>query len=316
MKSAKPVLTVVVPVHCGGHWLEQSLESLASEAAPDVEIVVIDSSPDDSSAVIVERYSDRLSLELLARPDLDNWRTKTNFGVDHARADHVCTLHQDDLWLSGRLAAVRNWIETAPDAALHLAPTAIIDRHGRSIGTWRCPLSDGAAPSAELLERLLVQNFVAIPSPVWRRDAWLACGGLDLDLWYTADWDVWLKLSSHGEVHYHDQVTAAFRVHGDSLTVTGSRDRGDFESQMQTVLDRHLVRVAAGRSAPVGRAARASIRINSALAAASTGSVAAFARAALALIGLGPTGLVRYLRDSRLVERVVPRLRAKFSGGF
>lgn len=316
MTPAPPFLTVIVPVHRGGPWLTDTLESLAAEAAGDVDVLVIDSSPDDSAAAVVRSYAGRLALELLARPDLDNWRTKTNFGVAHARAAHVCTLHQDDLWLPGRIAAVRAWIAAAPEAALHLAPTAIVDRDGRAIGTWRCPLPDGAAPAAQILERLLVQNFVAIPSPVWRRDAWLACGGLDEALWYTADWDVWLKLSSRGEVHYHDKVTAAFRVHGGSLTVTGSRDPADFEAQMRTVLDRHLGRVPASRSAPVGRAARASIRINSALAAASAGSVAAFGRAALALLGLGPAGLVRYLRDSRLVERVVPRLRARLSGGY
>ncbi len=317
MTAAQPFLTVVVPVHCGGDWLRETLDSLAREDEPGVHVLVIDSSPDDSTAAIVRSYADRLTLELLARPDLDNWRTKTNFGVEHARAPHVCTLHQDDLWLPGRIAAVRYWLSSAPDAALHLAPTAIIDRDGRTVGTWRCPLpAETAAPASLVLERLLVQNFIAVPSPVWRRDAWLACGGLDLDLWYTADWDIWLKLARHGPVHYHDRVTAAFRVHGQSLTVSGSRDPADFEAQMKTVLDRHLGQLAPSRSAPVGRAARASIRINGALAAASAGNLAAVGRAGVALLALGPVGLYRYLRDSRLAERVVPRLRAKLSGGF
>ena len=312
-----PFLTVIVPVHCGEQWLDETLQSLAAEVRDGVEVLVIDSSPDEGTAAVVRRFADRIPLELMRRPDLANWRTKTNFGVGRARAAHVCTLHQDDLWLPGRLDAVRAWIESAPQAALHLAPTAIIDRDGRTLGTWRCPLpADAPAPASLVLERLLVQNFVAIPSPVWRRDAWLACGGLDFDLWYTADWDVWLKLASAGPVHYHDTVTAAFRIHDSSLTVTGSRDPKDFEAQMRTVLDRHIGRLPPSRSAPVGRAARASIRINIALAAASAGGFGALVGAAGQLLALGPLGMVRYLRDSRLAERIAPRLRAKLSGAF
>lgn len=314
-EPAAPFLTVVMPVHCAEQWIGETLDSVAEEAGPDVQILVIDGSPDSSTAEIVNRYADKLSLELIARNDLPDWRTKTNFGVERARAAHVCTLHQDDLWLPGRIAAIREWVASGPDAALYLAPTAIIDRDGKALGTWRCPLpSGGAAPSPMVLERLLVQNFIAIPSPVFRRDAWLECGGLDLDLWYTADWDMWLKLAAHGPVHYHDQVTAAFRVHGSSLTMTGSRDPGQFEDQMRIVLKRHLERHPECHSGAVTRAANASIKINVALAAASAGNAGAFAKALGQIIALGPLGLPRYLRDSRLMDRVVPRLRARISG--
>ena len=315
MSNEAPRLTVVMPVHCGEQWLATTLESLAAQAGSDVEIIVIDTSPDTATAELVMGFADKLSLRLIHRSDLSGWQAKTNFGVARARAAHVCTLHQDDFWLPGRMTAIRDWIERAPDAVLHLAPTAIVDTNGRVLGTWRCPLPTGAAaPPALVLERLLVQNFVAVPTPVFRRDAWLACGGLDTALWYTADWDIWLKLANLGAVHYHDTVTAGFRVHGRSLTMTGSRDPGDFEAQMRIVLDRHAGRLAPARSAPVGRAARASIKVNVALAAASAGGLRRLAGAAGHVVSLGPRGLCRYLRDSRLVERVMPRVRAKLSG--
>jgi glycosyltransferase involved in cell wall biosynthesis len=304
-----------MPVHCAERWLKVTLDSVTAEAGPDVEIIVIDGSPDRATAEIVNSYADRLSLELIPRTDLPDWRAKTNFGVQRAKASHVCTLHQDDVWMPGRVKAIREWIAADPDVALHLAPTAIIDLHGRRLGTWRCPLPTGSATASPIiLERLLVQNFVAIPSPVFRRDAWIACGGLDLDLWYTADWDMWLKLADYGPVRYHDDVTAAFRVHGSSLTMTGSRQPNEFEDQMRIVLERHLERHPDWCSHSVARVARASIDINVALAAASTGSAGALTKAVGRLIALGPRDLRRYLRDSRLWDRALPRLRAKMSG--
>ena len=163
------------------------------------------------------------------------------------------------------------------------------------------------------MERLLVQNFVAAPAPVFRRDQWRACGGLDEKLWYTADWDMWLKLAACGPVYYHDSLTVGFRIHGGSLTVTGSHDAIDFTQQMQIVLDRHLAKFD-GRSKAIERAARASIAVNAALSSASAGYPGNLWRAALQVVRLGPVGISRYLRDSRIVERLAPRVRAKLTG--
>jgi hypothetical protein len=237
--------------------------------------------------------------------------------MELAQADHACILHQDDLWLPNRLDLVRRWVAGAPEAVLHLAPTSVIDRRGQVVGRWHCPLPAGESlPTEFLLERLLVQNFVAVPAIVFRRSTWLACGGMDEQLWYTPDWDMWAKLSITGPVVYHDEITTAFRVHGGSQTVMGSRDAREFHKQMQTVLDRYLEHIpASGRSA-IEHAARASINVNVMLAAASGGNLKALFGAAASVLSLGPAGMFRYLRDSRLSERVMPRVRARISGAF
>jgi len=315
--SDKPVLSVIMPIHGGVEWIAATLDSLAEQPGEGLEIIAIDSSPTGATADIVERYAGRLPLRRVERRDLGPWPAKTNLGVELSAADRVCILHQDDLWLPGRANTARRWLEKWPDAVLHLAPTSIVDRHGRRVGTWNCPLPVDTVLGAEFfLERLLIQNFISVPAPIFRRSAWLACGGMDETLWYTADWDVWAKLAGTGSVVYHDEVTTAFRVHASSLTVTGSRDASEFRSQLQIVLDRHLDRIPQGKRRAVERLARASIEVNILLAAASGGSFKALTAAALTVLSLGPSEMRRYLRGSRLRERVFSRLRAKLSGAF
>jgi GT2 family glycosyltransferase len=315
--TGQPYLSVVMPVHEGQAWIEATLRSLAAEPTEGVEYIAIDSSPTKATADIIQRYADRLPIRIVERRDLDRWQTKTNFGVEQARAEHVCMLHQDDIWLPGRIAAVRRWLDGSPEAALHLAPTQIIDRQGRSLGQWRCPLpSERVLDKTFILERLLVQNFISVLAPVFRRDAWLATGGVDPCLWYTADWDLWLKLVGAGPVIYHADVTTGFRIHGASLTVTGSRDAQDFRAQMRTVLDRHLSELPSASRRRVEAAARASINVNVSLANAAGGRWQALGGASWSVLRLGPAGIVRFLRDTRLKDRLLPRLRAKFSGAF
>lgn len=315
-QSRDPWLTVIIPSHRGEQWLTNTLESIARESVHDVEVILIDSSPTSASLDCAKSFSDRLDLRVFSRPDLLPWQVKTNFGMSIASTSHACWLHQDDLWMAGRAAAAREWVARDPAAVLHLSPSAIIDNHGKSLGIWRCPLPANCALGGKMVtERLIIQNFIATPAPIFRTQAWNECGGLDEDLWYTADWDVWLKLAVAGPIRYHDQVSTAFRIHRGSLTMSGSRDIVDFQNQMETVLDRHLKRIG-DIDAPVRRAALASIAVNTALASAITGDYRKLPGAFASVLGLGPVGIYRYLRDSRLFDRILPRLRAKLQGNF
>ena len=143
-----------------------------------------------------------------------------------------------------------------------------------------------------------------------RRDAALACGGFDEALWYTADWDLYLKLVERGDVLYLDEALAAFRLHGSSMTVSGSSNRADFADQMGRVLDRHLTPAPVAVRARVERMARASAAVNVALAELAGGRLAAGWTILAQLGWLGPVGLARYWSWSRLGERIASRLRA------
>ena len=310
------VLTVVMPLHNGAGQLRATLETLRHENAGDFEVIAIDSSPDDETIKVASEFVNLLPITLLRRPDMISWPAKTNLAVEMARTDYVCMLHQDDLWLPGRMAAVLRWISRAPDADLHLAPSVFISDKGKQLGAWTCPLPAECSIDRDLiLRRLLVQNFVSVPAPVIRRHAWVASGGMDADLWYTADWDLWLKIAHAGEVVYHQEVTSAFRVHGKSLTMSGSRDASDFRRQMETVLSRYLDKVGPAVRDVAEPLGRASIDVNVALAGAARGKVQELVKAIRAMVDLGPGGCLAYLRASRLHQRVFARFRARLAGG-
>ena len=85
-----------------------------------------------------------------------------------------------------------------------------------------------------VVERLLVQNFISMPAPLFSREAALRVGGLDEDLWYTADWDFWLKLAATGKTIY---VPGPFRPSAFILTRRQSQrsdQTDDFRRQLVT----------------------------------------------------------------------------------
>jgi len=96
--------------------------------------------------------------------------------------------------------------------------------------------------------------------------------------------------------------------------VTGSLDAADFRRQMDTVLTRHLARVELASRRGIERLARVSIAVNIGLALAARGRYRGLASAAFDLLCLGPVGIWRYWRASRIGERVLPRLKARWAG--
>ncbi len=314
----KPWLSVIVPSHNGERWLGAALQSLVDQKARDIEVVVIDGSASDASLQIVNSFSDKLNIRGQRCLDLRSWTAKTNFGVEQARADRICILHQDDLWLPNRFANLRNWLSTQPDSVMHLHPCYIIDESGRRLGLWRCPLPDGDSPVPPhiLFERLLIQNFIGIPAPTIRRDAYLRVGGLDDRLWYTADWDLYLKIAAIGDIFYHSTPLACFRIHKDSLTVVGSKNSADFKNQQKIVVDRHIGKLRPDVKEAMRPLAAASIDVNTALAASIAGESLQIMKAFAAVMALGPRGIRRYLFYSRILERAFPRLRALVAGRF
>ena len=139
--ASRPWLTVVMPIYRGERWLEAALQSIADDPDDGIEVLMIDSSPDTASIDIARRFSERLQLRVQQNSPLPSWPTKTNQAVKLARAEHVCWLHHDDLWLEGRAAAVRRWLAEAPKRFC-ISPLARSSAlRAVLLGTWRCPFS-------------------------------------------------------------------------------------------------------------------------------------------------------------------------------
>ena len=307
-----PWLSVIIPVFNGARYLASALDSVLAEADERTEILVSDDGSTDASPHIIAEYAARRRVISMTGPKRGNWVANSNFAVAASRGTLVTFLHQDDLWLPGRLSAIRGMAQAQPDRSLWIGPTRFVDSGGQDVGPWNLPFrsSTTAVEADSFLEHLLVQNFIAMPAPVFPRAAFQMAGGMDENLWFTADWDLWIKLGILRGVGIHSRVTVAFRLHAQSQTMTGAAEHQAMRDQIETVRSRYISRLRSPtvRDA-VERAGRFSSELNSSLAALVSrqpvrwhGLLASFAR-------LGPGGCRRFLRDARFLERSTARLR-------
>jgi glycosyltransferase involved in cell wall biosynthesis len=312
----KPWLSVIIPSHNRPRWLATALQSIVDQKEQGIEVVIVDGSTDTTSFELINSFNGDLHVRSFRRTDLQSWTAKTNFGVEQAKGDRICMLHDDDFWLPNRSVEIRKWLSTQPDAVMHLHSCYIVDEAGKQLGLWSCPLpGDGSPiPTQTLFERLLVQNFIATPAPTIRRDVYLTVGGLDHSLWRTADWDLYLKIASLGNIYYHPGPLACYRIHKNALTVGGEIDITNFRDQYMAVVDRHIVKLPTEIRKNILRIATTSVDINADLAAAYAGKYCKIAKAFVSILALGPRGIRQYLFCSRIIDRLIPRLRALVVG--
>jgi glycosyltransferase involved in cell wall biosynthesis len=302
----RPWLSVVMPAWNGERYLEAALQSVHAEGTRGYEIVAVDDGSTDRTPHILRAWAERLPLRIVAHGGRGNWVAASNAALRGARGRYACFLHQDDLWLPGRLAALEREVEAGPSLIVH--PAVFIGPDARRLGPWHCPLPEGNVDAALFAERLSVQNFIAIPAAAFDLERALRLGAMDESLWYTADWDLWLRLGREGAIRHVPSPLAAFRVHPDSQTVVRT-DLADRRAQLEAVLGRH----AAALPSAARRAARFSLEVNVALAALASGIPVSWSGLMGSFLRLGPWGLLRYLRDSRIFERVVSRARLKLA---
>ncbi len=220
-------LSVIMPVYNGERYIASALDSVCAQGSNAIELVVVDDGSSDSTLEIVKRYEKFLPIQIIEAGRIGNWVAVSNLGLQNAKGEWACFLHHDDLWMPERMARFQSAAEGF-GGVLIISNSIFVGPNGKNLGLWTCPLPEGDVSSDVLLEHLLVQNFIGMPAPVFRRRAVLDSGGMDASLWHTADWDLWLRLGKMGTVRFIAQPLTAFRIHPHSQTSARRIEPGEW----------------------------------------------------------------------------------------
>lgn len=304
-------ISVVMPVFNGAKTLARSLDSLVGE---DIDAVLVDQASTDGSRQIAENYAGKLNLTIIDAPDSKTWMQNTNIGIKAAQGKFISMLHQDDFWVAGRAKIMKKLITRFPEAVIWLHPASYVDSNDNTIGMIgpRFGKEPRLVQSSDALRTFMVQNTISLPAAIFRRQDALQIEGLDEALWYTADWDFWLKLAKTGPVAWTPEKLASFRVHSESLTVKGSKIESDFIAQLEIPLDRHISALDVEDQATTRALAETSNKLNVRLATGFHTRKIGIWTILVSLIQLGPTNWPAFFRNTQIVARVLPRIRLLF----
>jgi len=212
-----PRISIVIPCHNYGRYLEHSIAAVFSQTIGDKEVIVIDDGSTDDTKQQV------LSAQRRFGPDYVRYVYQNNQGVSSARnrgllhstGKYVIFLDADDFWEPELLekeqqcflknydvGMVYCWHEYYDDKDGKLYPASTI------MGN----------PSARNFHQLLLENSCAASSVMVRKDLIQQLGGFDSRYSNAADWHMWLRIASVSQIDVVEESLAYIRIHSANMS--------------------------------------------------------------------------------------------------
>lgn len=214
MTEAVPLVSVLLPVRNGGHFLAPALDSILDQQGVAFETVVIDDGSTDGTADLLrQRAQPGL---VVVRRDGEGLVTALNAGLAVARGRLIARMDGDDISLPGRLAAQAQVLDTDPALVMVHSAAELIDEHGRKIGT----LAAQQGSAAERLQILLDERYgppIVHPTVMMRADVLRRIGGYRACP-HAEDHELWLRLLAHGQFHGMEQPLLRYRQHAGGVS--------------------------------------------------------------------------------------------------
>lgn len=216
--------SIAVPVGAWHPFFPSCLESLACQPGP-VNVALLDASGDARVSEVANRFAGFLHYRRRG-PDAGQSAAIVE-GWAKAPGDILGWLNADDVLMPGALAKARAAFAGDPACDMICGHSVIVDEKARMIGYhWEVE-----PPGPRILEA----NIISQPSCFFRRAAYEAAGGLDENLHYTMDWDLWIRLHKNGaRAAFIDEPLSIVLWGDDTKTISWSAQRRE---ELRRIID-------------------------------------------------------------------------------
>jgi len=206
-------ISVVTPSFNMLRHLENTLGSVLSNLHPADEYFVIDGGSSDGSVELIQTYADRLT-GWVSEPDR-GYADALAKGFARATGDALCWINAGDVLLSGALDGARAALQDT-GADLIFGDDFYIDENDKVIFFSRGYVKD-------LQTAMLYGGWTPLQDACfWRRELYQRVGGIDGQVKYAADYDLFLRMALHGKATYVPKAFSAFRRHAGQKSISGA----------------------------------------------------------------------------------------------
>lgn len=203
-----PRVSIVTPSYNQGQFIEETIRSILLQGYPELEYFIFDGGSTDGSVEIIKRYAPWLTY-WTSEPD-DGQSDVLKQGFERATGEIVAWLNSDDLYLPRAIHRAVSALAQQPDAALVYGLCEFVNAEGEFLQIYGRPRF--------VKELLLEGNTIPQPSTFIRRASMENVGGINPQLYYVMDYDLWIRISQTGQLYSIPEVLSRFRVHKESKT--------------------------------------------------------------------------------------------------
>lgn len=184
--------SVVVPSFNHAKFISDALNSLLNQNYTNLEIIVVDGGSTDGTIDILKEYGE--NIRWVSEKD-DGQSDALANGFTMATKEWLTWLNSDDIQTNNALHRVNETIRRNPEAHVVIGQAHYMDEEGNYLRPY--PTID-IAPGIDISHELFSKGYVAQPSVYFNRDAYHKVGGIDRNMQFAMDYDLWVRLALNG----------------------------------------------------------------------------------------------------------------------
>jgi glycosyltransferase involved in cell wall biosynthesis len=217
-----PLISVIIPCHDYGHFLDDALQSIRSQTWARWECIIMDDGSTDNTRQVAELHRREDPRIYYIYQDRQGVSAARNAAIAASTGRYLQFLDADDKIEGNKLASQVEFLEGHPDVDLVYGDVSYFLGTGCKpkvavAQRMRFPVLSGSGH--HLLDGLVRRNIMVINAPLLRRSAIDAVGHFDPQLRGHEDWDLWIRLAMGGKVFHFLTASgsnALVRVHANS----------------------------------------------------------------------------------------------------
>jgi len=188
-------ISVLLATYDAAWCVERALDSVFAQTRPADEVLVADDgSTDDTVARIQHRYGDRVRVLRLPHRGLTPTRRAS---FEAASGNWLAPLDADDWWEPRKLERQVGFLEQHPEVRWCGTNGIYVAAEGVVRPSWFSDYFETVRElCGDLLPVLVERCFPLVSSMLIEREAYHGCGGYDLAVPYSQDYDLWMKLAA------------------------------------------------------------------------------------------------------------------------
>lgn len=195
-------ISIVLPTYNRANVIGKSIESVLNQTYQNLELIIVDDgSTDDTEEIVCAFKDNRIRYHRLEQNS--GVSQARNIGVALAENDLVALEDSDDLWFPTKLEKQMQYWNLHPEFSMIYCPYEMeVDKS--------LLITPSGLPREELegniLRNLLFRNSIGAPTILFKKEAFIECGGFDPAFKSLEDWDFAIRFAKKNQIGFLNEV--------------------------------------------------------------------------------------------------------------
>jgi len=205
-----PKVSIIMPVHNGEKFLEESIKSALNQTYSNFELIIVNDGSTDRSSEVAQLIKDH-RIKLIEVSHNHGAAAARNTGLKHSLGEYIALLDSDDLAHPDRLETQVNFLEKN---GYNMTGSWAQPFNGSNNNAWIYPINP------EILKARMLFDCPFTTSTVVIRKSFLVQYHLSFDssLRFAEDYDLWERISGITSIHNVPKILVDYRFHQNQST--------------------------------------------------------------------------------------------------